>query len=83
MNEEMINKAMTNDYEEAQEVVDSLIAQNNRLAIYKMYEVGKVLMKFLESEQNKNNKYANTVSDMLLKMMDFMTTKYEVQNVNK
>lgn len=80
MTEEQILEAMNNDIEEAKMIVDDAIEKNHRWSLYRMYEVGKVLIHYLHEDLKNEREIAHLTDRWLTKMSDYMKSLEEAEN---
>lgn len=65
MNEEMINKALANELEEAKVIVDTAIENSDIAVLYKSYSISKILYKYLEEHLKAEEPLAQSVNKWL------------------
>jgi len=73
--EDLIKQSLDNEYKEAQVIVDQKIAEEDKTCFYKMYTIGKILMKYLEQRINEGDEFAQKINDRLEYMADYYDNK--------
>ena len=69
--EDILQQALNNELTEAKIIVDQKIEENDKICFYKMYTIGKILMKYLEQRMNEGDKFAKNVNEHLQKMANY------------
>lgn len=75
--EDLIKQALQNEYDEAKCIVNHKLDEGDKNCFYKMYTIGKILMKYLEQKIQEGDKFAQKINDHLKVMADYYDNKDE------